>query len=66
MAPAVAVIAPIAVGGWVFSTQSTQPQLGRMDPIKGIKRVFGPRGLVEMLKALAKFALILGCALAAL
>ena len=66
MIAAVAVIAPIAVGGWVFSTQSTQPQLGRMDPIKGIKRVFGPRGLVEMLKALAKFALILGCALAAL
>ncbi|NNM00257.1 MAG: EscU/YscU/HrcU family type III secretion system export apparatus switch protein, partial [Gammaproteobacteria bacterium] len=66
MIAAVAVIAPIAVGGWVFSTESAQPQLSRMDPIKGIKRVFGPRGLVEMLKALAKFALILGVALTAL
>ncbi len=53
-----ALIAPLALGGWTFSPQSLAPKLERISPAKGLKRVFSSRGLVEMLKALAKFAVI--------
>jgi len=39
------------------------PKLSKLDPIKGLKRVFGLRGLVETGKALAKAAVVGGCAL---
>jgi len=55
----VALIAPVLLGGWSFSSEALVPKLDRLDPIQGLKRVFGPRGLVELLKALAKFILVL-------
>ncbi|GAB4356676.1 MAG: flagellar biosynthesis protein FlhB [Gammaproteobacteria bacterium] len=55
---AFAIIAPLALGGWTFSPESLAPKLERISPLKGLKRVFSARGLVEMLKALAKFAVI--------
>ena len=57
---------PLALGGWAFSAQAVGAKWNRLDPISGLKRVFGPRGLVEMLKAIAKFFLILGFAVVAL
>ena len=30
----------------------------KLDPIKGLKRIFGPKGLMELLKSLAKFLLV--------
>ncbi|KAA3627651.1 MAG: flagellar type III secretion system protein FlhB [Proteobacteria bacterium] len=54
----VAILAPLALGGWAFSPQSIAPKLERISPLKGIKRVFSSRGLMEMIKALAKFALV--------
>ncbi|MEX2482652.1 MAG: flagellar biosynthesis protein FlhB [Gammaproteobacteria bacterium] len=66
MAMAIAVAAPLALGGWNVSAEALQPKFERLDPIKGLGRVFGVRGLVEMLKALAKFILILVFAVAAL
>lgn len=62
----VAALGPVAVGGWAFNPGASAPKWNRLDPIAGLKRVFGTRGLVEMIKALAKFALILGFALGAL
>jgi flagellar biosynthetic protein FlhB len=53
-----AVAAPLALGGWVLNFEQLAAQLDRLDPIKGLKRVFGWQGFVEMLKALVKFALI--------
>jgi flagellar biosynthetic protein FlhB len=38
------------------------PKFSKLDPIKGLKRVFGLRGLVETGKALAKAAVVGGCA----
>jgi len=58
-----AVLGGIAVGGWSFSPQSMAPNFGKLNPIKGIGRVFGVRGLVEVAKALAKAFLVGGCAL---
>ncbi|MDP2901697.1 MAG: flagellar biosynthesis protein FlhB [Methylovulum sp.] len=54
----VAVIAPLALGGWVFSWDAITPKFEKMDPIKGIARLFAVHGLIEMGKALLKFLLI--------
>jgi flagellar biosynthetic protein FlhB len=58
-----AVIAPLALGGWVFSWEAIAPKLDKMDPIKGMARLFALRGLIELLKALLKFLLIFAVAL---
>lgn len=59
----VAVIAaPIAIGGWLFSVEAMQPDLGRTNPIHGISRIFSASGLVELIKALAKTVLVGGVA----
>ncbi|MEM7466963.1 MAG: flagellar biosynthesis protein FlhB [Pseudomonadota bacterium] len=63
---ALAIVGPLALGGWAFSAQALGAKWNRLSPIAGLKRVFGRRGLVEMLKAIAKFFVILGFALGAL
>ncbi len=60
---AAAFFAPLALGGWAVSTSQFEPKFERIDPIKGLGRVFSWRGLMEMVKALAKFALITSVAL---
>lgn len=54
----VALLAPALIGGWNFSVQALQPQWSRLDPIKGLGRVFSSRGLMELLKALLKFLVV--------
>lgn len=56
----VAVLASTAVGGLSFSTKALTWNLERLDPVKGLKRVFGLGGLMEVAKALAKFTLVAG------
>ena len=53
-----ALIAPASIGGWNFSTQAMGFKPEKMDPIKGMKKIFGPQGLIELAKALGKFLLI--------
>ena len=53
-----ALIAPASTGGWNFSTQAIGVKLEKLDPLKGLKRIAGPQGLIELIKALAKFLLI--------
>jgi flagellar biosynthesis protein FlhB len=60
---AAAIIAPLALGGWVFSWDAISPKLEKLDPIKGIPRLFALRGLIELLKALLKFILIFAVAI---
>jgi len=55
---AIAVIAPLLLGGWNFSTQAMAPKLSKLNPISGIKRMFSMNALMELLKALAKFVLV--------
>ncbi len=50
---------PIALGGFIFSGKAMEPKLSRMDPIAGIKRMFSMHSLIELLKSIAKVALIL-------
>jgi flagellar biosynthesis protein FlhB len=55
-----AIFSSVALGGFSVSSESLAPKLDKLNPLKGLKRVFSPRGLVEMLKAMAKFFLIGG------
>ncbi|HUM98889.1 MAG: flagellar biosynthesis protein FlhB [Halothiobacillus sp. 20-53-49] len=57
-----ALAATLLVGGWNFSSQALVPQLNRLNPITGIGRMFSMKSLVELLKTLAKFGLIMAIA----
>jgi flagellar biosynthetic protein FlhB len=57
--------APLLLGGLNFSAQALQPKFERLDPIKGLGRIFAMRGLVELGKALLKL-LFIGAVLALL
>jgi flagellar biosynthetic protein FlhB len=58
-----AVMASMALGGWSFSAQAMKFKWEKLDPVKGLGRVFAWRGVMEMLKGLAKFALVATVAL---
>ena len=58
-----ALVGPIALGGWLFAAGSMAPKFSRMNPAAGLKRMFSAKALVELLKALAKFFIILIVAL---
>jgi flagellar biosynthesis protein FlhB len=50
--------APLLLGGLNFSAQALQPKFDRLDPIKGLGRIFAMRGLIELGKALLKLLFI--------
>ena len=54
----VVVMTPIGLGGWSFSTKALSFKWEKIDPVKGIGRIFALRGLMELLKVLAKFGLV--------
>ena len=54
---------PLLMGGWSFSLESISFKLEKLDPIKGLARIFSLKSLVELAKALAKFVLLLGAAI---
>jgi len=58
-----ALFAPIMIGGWAFSVETITPKLSKLNPIKGLKKVFSAKGLMELVKALAKFFLVAAVAL---
>ncbi|NOZ52284.1 MAG: flagellar biosynthesis protein FlhB [Gammaproteobacteria bacterium] len=53
-----AVVSPLSMSGWNFSTKALLPKFNRMDPIKGITKIFGWKGLIELLKSLAKLIIV--------
>lgn len=55
---ATALLSPLALGGWSFSPQSLAFKPEKLDPIKGLKRIFALRGVIELVKSLAKFLLV--------
>ena len=48
------VIAALLQTGVVFNTSAIMPDLARLSPMRGLKRIFGVRGLVEAGKSLVK------------
>ncbi|CAN7310794.1 flagellar biosynthesis protein FlhB [Variovorax sp. LjRoot84] len=57
-----ALVAPLMLGGWLFSAKAIGPKFDKLDPIAGVKRLFSAQSLAELLKALAKSLLIGGVA----
>jgi len=53
-----ALLTPMSIGGWSFSVEALQPKLEKLNPLKGLKRVFSAKGLMELIKAFAKFTLV--------
>jgi len=54
----VALVAPIAVGGFSFSMKAAAPKKNKLSPAKGFKRMFGPTAAMELIKSIGKFAVV--------
>jgi flagellar biosynthetic protein FlhB len=52
---AAALVAPLVIGGWAFAFKV---DFQRLDPLKGITRLFSVRGATELLKAVLKASVI--------
>lgn len=50
---------PLLMGGWSFSLEAMAFKWEKLDPVKGLKRLFSAKGLLELLKALIKFFVLL-------
>ncbi|OLO08278.1 flagellar biosynthesis protein FlhB [Salinicola sp. MH3R3-1] len=59
-----AILGPTMLGGWLLSAKSLQPQLSKLNPLKGLKRMFSSQALAELGKAIAKSVLVGGVAVA--
>ncbi|MEV7431619.1 EscU/YscU/HrcU family type III secretion system export apparatus switch protein [Nocardioides sp. NPDC092400] len=56
----VGVAGALAQGGFFVATKTVTPNLKKLDPIKGFKRIFGPQAWWEGAKMLVKCALVAG------
>lgn len=54
----VALLAPTLLGGWMFSTKAIKFDAKKLDPIKGLGRIFSSQAIIELVKAIAKSVLI--------
>jgi len=57
-----AAASPFFLNGFNFSPKALAPNLSRLDPLKGLQRLFSLSGFVDMLKAIAKALLVGGMA----
>ncbi len=55
-----AILSSGATGGYLFSLKSIAPKASKVSPIEGFKRMFGPKALIELTKAILKFTLVTG------
>ena len=53
-----AVLASGLMGGYNFSLKAAAPKASKLNPVAGLKRMFGTHALVELAKALFKFAVV--------
>jgi flagellar biosynthetic protein FlhB len=50
--------APLAIGGFIFSTSQLEPKLERIDPLKGLGRLFSAPALAELVKVILAAVLL--------
>ncbi len=53
-----AIFTPALLGGWSFSVEALAFKGERINPLKGFKRIFSANGLMELVKAIAKFLVV--------
>ncbi len=54
----VAIFSSAATGGFVFSWKAAAPKFNKLNPLNGLKRMFGMQAVIELLKAILKFFLV--------
>ncbi len=59
----VAIGAAVAMSGWVWATQAMGFKFSKLNPVTGMKRIFGVNGLVELAKSILKFVLVMSIAI---
>ena len=52
------VVSAYAQVGFLFTTKTLGIKFSRIDPLKGLKRIFSPKSLVELLKSIIKIAIV--------
>lgn len=57
-----ALVAPMMLGGWLFSSKSLVPNFSKMNPVAGIGRMFSTESLAELVKTIVKSLLVGGVA----
>lgn len=55
---AAALLGPLLLGGWNISSKAIAPKASRMNPASGLGRMYGPKALIELAKAIAKVGLV--------
>ncbi len=55
-----ALVAPMALGGWLLTTKPLMPNFARLDPIKGVAKLFSTQSLAQLAMGIAKCVLV-GC-----
>jgi len=53
---------PLVMGGWSFSLEAMAFKWEKVDPVKGLGRLFSAKALLELIKTLIKFFLLLAIA----
>lgn len=54
----VAIASPALMGGWVMSGKALRPQFSRLNPISGLANLVSKNAAVELIKSIAKSALV--------
>lgn len=52
------VVAPLVMGGVTFNPASLAPDLNKLNPVNGLKRIWGLDGLAELARSLLRVALL--------
>ncbi|AME23352.1 MAG: flagellar biosynthesis protein FlhB [Pseudomonadota bacterium] len=57
-----AVIAPMALGGWLLTTKPLSPNFGRLNPISGLGKIFSSQGPIALGMSILKTLVVGGLA----
>lgn len=58
----IAIVSPMLLGGWNFSAKALAPSISKLNPVSGLKRMVSLNALLELVKAFAKFLLVISVA----
>ncbi len=53
-------LGPLMLGGWTMAPSNFIPKLERLDPIKGLQKIFSLKAIAELIKSALKIVLIIG------
>ena len=52
------ILVPITIGGWNFTSEGFAVKMSKLNPLTGLKRIFGMQGVIELIKAIIKVIII--------